>query len=606
MINEFEHRQILDEEKPWITPELLILVRQKDEMQEWANKCPTLAAEYRKFRNHVRMKVRKAKIEYEDPTGEKRDAEYRERMLKKGLTLEEIEIKKNMPKPETHHGGKKYAPPVIYPGNLSLGSTTMKVGGPTETVSVTRDPTAYQQNAKFQNLLSQQSKTVYESFRKKDVTRSNWSEGQEYPVQDQDSSYQYFGASYAQPPNTFSNKTQGFFQNSANFTQPNMQNPKDWASGANQQKSIGSSGGSYEYAWSSNYNYSTSSQDEMKGVSSVEKNVHEEEEDNPWVQAMADYWKEAAQDSDFGKSKGIQFNARQTPASATLTAQSQNNDGNPAQPKVNVKESLPNKFPAQKALQTSNLPKQDSAAKIKVNKPPFQYFKGVAKNKNKIHIKISQSTLGTELPTKQQQADQSFQSSGEVAKDQSEESKKGDSTSESLEKEKSTKDAIEESSKLGELQTTSSNQPCDISDNKSTEQKESIDNSSDELNMSKLESQKAEVSAKNTPKETKSDADLADNSPIATDLKPVDQSLIEAQKNLLAKVSSSKPLKDKNWSESLETCDQDIEELELSVDNPNFFPHPSTVTPPRGFTVDDGEGNSFIAPNNQGNLFCIM
>ena len=99
MINEFEQRQILDEEKPWITPELLILVRQKDEMQEWANKCPTLAAEYRKFRNHVRMKVRKAKIEYEDPTGEKRDAEYRERMLKKGLTLEEIEIKKNMPKP---------------------------------------------------------------------------------------------------------------------------------------------------------------------------------------------------------------------------------------------------------------------------------------------------------------------------------------------------------------------------------------------------------------------------------------------------------------------------------------------------------------------------
>lgn len=86
----------------------------------------------------------------------------------------------------------------------------------------------------------------------------------------------------------------------------------------------------------------------------------------------------------------------------------------------------------------------------------------------------------------------------------------------------------------------------------------------------------------------------------------INQSLIESQKNVLAKVISSKTLKDKNWSESQEACDKDIEQLDLNVDNSHYYPHPATVSPPRDLNMGDNDGMSLNAPNpgpcDQGNV----
>uniref|UniRef100_K1QQP3 Uncharacterized protein n=1 Tax=Magallana gigas TaxID=29159 RepID=K1QQP3_MAGGI len=331
LIDEFEHRQMLDEEKPWITPELLVLVRQKDEMQEWANKCPSLVAEYRKFRNHVRMKVRKAKIQYEDPTGEKREAEFNMRMLKKGLTPEEIEKRKAAPRPETHHGGKKYTPPVIYPGNLS-GAASMKLNDASETVSVTRDPEVFQQKSKFVNLLSKQSKTVYESFQKTHVTQSNWSEDQDegfsqgYGGGDKAPNPQLPSASFSKVPN--SNfvqpvgypQTQGYSQGNAKF---NLQiPPPGWSTNVNKQNQAVTSGIYQGYATAS-YASTTTNTDNSKAFNQSSS----ETTPNPWAQAMSDYWNQSAQASSFGKFQGASFastNASQIQPSASFTQSSVN------------------------------------------------------------------------------------------------------------------------------------------------------------------------------------------------------------------------------------------------------------------------------------------
>lgn len=667
---------MLDEEKPWITPELLVLVRQKDEMQEWANKCPSLVAEYRKFRNHVRMKVRKAKIQYEDPTGEKREAEFNMRMLKKGLTPEEIEKRKAAPRPETHHGGKKYTPPVIYPGNLS-GAASMKLNDASETVSVTRDPEVFQQKSKFVNLLSKQSKTVYESFQKTHVTQSNWSEDQDegfsqgYGGGDKAPNTQLPSASFSKVPN--SNfvqpvgypQTQGYSQGNAKF---NLQiPPPGWSTNVNKQNQVVTSGIYQGYATAS-YASTTTNTDSSKAFNQSSS----ETTPNPWAQAMSDYWDQSAQASSFGKFQGASFastNASQIQPSASFTQSSVNQMqpfasqtmSSPYQHYTNLPtqssaqqtagQTYPNSLQSQKTesqskadVQSSEHPKQilnrlsqmaygaqslghqestevpiktaikqtstqipqkpkqqASSAKLsKLIKPPVQYFKGVAKNKNKIQIKINQNTLGIEAQAKKDIDAASTKVTTEVTstkittevkitkiatevienqeeENENQEEEIDDGISGSNDKENPWQQAIEDFWK-NLSQGTSSVDP----------------NQGDNAKNDKEDKNKLEDNSMNItlPKEPKTST--------------INQSLIESQKNVLAKVISSKTLKDKNWSESQEACDKDIEQLDLNVDNSHYYPHPATVSPPRDLNMGDNDGMSLNAPNpgpcDQGNV----
>lgn len=661
---------MLDEEKPWITPELLVLVRQKDEMQEWANKCPSLAAEYRKFRNHVRMKVRKAKVEYEDPTGEKREAEFRQRMLKKGLTPEEIEKKKVAPRPETHHGGKKYAPPVIYPGNLS-GATSMKLNDASETVSVTRDPEVYQQKAKFVDLLSKQSKTVYESFQKTHVTKSNWSENpgdqdegfsQGYGGGDKVPNPQLLSASFSKVPS--SNfvqpvgypQIQGYSQGNATF---NLQTPQQsWSANTSKQNQVGTSGIYQGYATAS-YASTTTNTDNSKVCDQSSSGTTP----NPWAQAMSNYWNQAAQASSFGKSQAASFgssNASQTRPSASFTQSSVNQmqqfasqtmsspyqhyenlpmqsstqqavgqaDQSNLQIKKTESQSKANVQPSEHPKQILNRlsqmaygtqsfghqetmdvpiktaikqtssqilhkPKQQaSSAKLsKLIKPPVQYFKGVAKNKNKIQIKINQNTLGIEAQAKKDSDTASAKVTTEVASPKV--------TTEAMSTQV-TIEAKENQEEENENQKEEIDDGISGSNDKENPWQQAIEDFWKNLSQgaSSVDPKQGDIAKSDKEDKTK----LEDNSmsiPLPKEPKtsPINQSLIESQKNVLAKVISSKTLKDKNWSESQEACDKDIEELDLNVNNPHFYPHPATVSPPRGLNVGDNDGMSLNASN---------
>ncbi|XP_062605728.1 uncharacterized protein LOC134267541 isoform X2 [Saccostrea cucullata] len=638
LINEFEHHQMLDEEKPWITPDLVLLVRQKDEMQEWANKCPSLLAEYRKFRNHVRMKIRKAKVEYEDPTGEKRDAGFKERMLKKGFTPEEIEKRRNSSnRPETHHGGKKYEPPIMYPGNLATATTTLQVGGPSETLSVTHDPEAKQQKAKFVNLMSKQSKTVYETYQKKNITQGNWSENQANPNQNvnqgwygqNSASTSQHSSTNVQPVN-YTHSQQGFSQVNTSY---------NWPSNTNQQQQGGSTTGPQGYTWSSNYSYTTTDNDPT-----ANQNVTTEETpQNPWQQAMADYWqKSSATSSSEAPVETAGFT--QTSVSQTVqyttqqfTSQTQSSSGqslntisqtqtqsfnteshtqtqNPqsqssimnrlnemaygAQPVANpeiqgpVKDKVKN---TAKKTMISNTGKAKQAFNVKPFKPPVQYFTGVAKNKNKIQIHINQKfSLGGEPQVKKD---------GNTGTESMEKEEVDTSTSESSVKENPWLSSIEEFWKNPPKvpDSEASNQSISAIQSKSTKthtqtqlsENQAKHNPQNSANQANPEAQDSNAKSEQRPE--------SENKPCETELKPVNSSLLESQKEALQKVISNKPLKDKNWSEGQETFDKDIEELDLSTNNPHYFPHPATVSAYEEYTDYNSAGNTANVYGQGGN-----
>lgn len=828
---------MLDEEKPWITPDLLLLVRQKDEMQEWANKCPSLVAEFRKFRNHVRMKIRKAKVEYEDPTGEKRDEEFRQRMMKKGLTPDEIEKRKNMQnRPETHHGGKKYEPPIMYPGNLATGSTAMKVGTSTNTMSVTRDPEVVQQKAKFVNLLSKQSKTVYDSYRTKDVSSTNWSENQSFgQTGNRGWNNQGFAPNSQVPssnfvkPLNYTQTQQGYSQsNAANWqNSTGKTNQQNWQKNSNQQQQWGSSGkGNQDYTWSSNYNYKTGGHNAPRNQYGGNKS--DESKQNPWQEAMAEYWQQAAQESSFGKSQETssalqssvsqnqsvvsqtrpsssqtlsfsnqqfashtqqsasqslpftyqppvsqsqppanqtlsfsnqQFashtqqstnqslpfayqppvNQSQPPASQTLFSNQQfasnfqqsanqslpftyqppvsqtqsssnqalsfSNQQFATQTQQSTNQTVPNTYqtfvsqtqptagqtpsisnqqltyqtqssvdhsqntvtstenkssessqikdhlscgpepgankeiekpvsdtakelkvlnnPSKQSSQSSKLGKRNQVPNIQQmkDKPPVQYFKGVAKNKNKIQIRINpKSAFGVEV---EKESDEKESNVEEMESSEAEKESDVSEKSESQVEKTDVSSMIYQSSGnenpwQQEIQKFWENAPKDLGSEASqqaiasqsnmtdaqTEPSESKDesNAQSKANESKSEIQTNEMSQKNDQgNKTKSEVSIEDIPlPCETEeLKPVNQSLIESQKQALEKVTSSKPLKDKNWSESMEICDQDVEELNLSTDNySHYFPHPATISPSGDFTESNSDGYSLSTSYN--------
>ncbi|XP_061171344.1 uncharacterized protein LOC133180907 [Saccostrea echinata] len=654
LINEFEHTQKLDEEKPWITPDLVLLVRQKDEMQEWANKCPSLMAEFRKFRNHVRMKIRKAKVEYEDPTGEKRDEEFKQRMLKKGLTPEEIEKRKNdLNRPETHHGGKKYEPPIMYPGNLATATTTLQVGGPTETLSVTHDPEAKQQKAKFVNLMSKQSKTVYESYQKKNISKGNWSEKQANPNQNVNQGwYSQSAPSTSQYSSTNVQQPVEYTQTQQAYSQVNTS--YNWQSYTNQQQQWGSATGPQEYTWSSNYSYTTSDHNPKPNQNATT----EETPQNPWQQAMADYWQKASETSSFGppvETGGFtqtsvsqtmpytnqQF-ASQTQSSAyqnlntvsyaqtqsvntvahtqtqsfntvtpTQTQNPQLSSSNSiadrlnqmaygAQPVANPEVQGPvndnvNLKDTAKKPPNSNSGKSNQVSSVKQFKPPVQYFKGVAKNKNKIQIHINQKfALGGESQAKKDS--NTGTEKEEVETNVSESSVKENPWLQSIEEfwKNPPKILDSETSKQSSSATQSSSTKSHTQTHLNENQAKS--NAQSGANQAKNEAQTQEINTKNEQKpESKSE-----NNPLPeTELKPVNENLLESQKEALQKVISNKPLKDKNWSEGQETVD--IEELDFSTDNPHYFPHPATVSPYEDFTDNNSGGNTVnVYPYGQG------